>query len=234
VAVARVQANAGSNTTGTTLAVAFGSNVTAGNVIKIMAGWAGAVTLVSITDNLGNTYNQQLLADGAQPNLAMYWAENIGGGACTVTIELSASTPKHLHEIEESGAPTSGADAGAQQATGTGTTADSGAGFTPAAADCWIDGFVTNPSSVTYSSPLINGSAATADTTTTRSVAMYLLLSGTPAGVDAVATINISTTWRCGAGATEPAAGPTDAEIALAAQQRGSQPVQTGSAIVQY
>ena len=78
---------------GTTVAKAFGSNVTAGNLIVVCV-WSpqsASHAVSTVEDSLGNTYE---LAIGpiTQSSLGyrgyIYYAKNIGGGACTVTVTL--------------------------------------------------------------------------------------------------------------------------------------------------
>ena len=80
-------------TTSTTVAVTFGSNVTAGNLIALFVVFnSGANIIDTVADSLGNTY---VLADTAVgfagDSHATYYAKNITGGACTVTVTLTAS-----------------------------------------------------------------------------------------------------------------------------------------------
>jgi hypothetical protein len=70
---------------------AFGSNVTAGNLIFVVAfdldNIAGVGTR-TVTDNLGNTYTQiQAQQLSTQINWSCWYAVSIASGACTVTFE---------------------------------------------------------------------------------------------------------------------------------------------------
>ncbi len=94
----------------TTVAVTFTSNVTAGNLIRVMASWDGGIGVLSgIADSLGNTYTAvDNLSDGGNPNhYATWYAKNIAGGACTVTVTFTSARPITLLHVEEiSGADT--------------------------------------------------------------------------------------------------------------------------------
>lgn len=88
----------------TTTAATFTSNVTAGNLIAVMASWDGGIGVLSgITDSLGNTYTAvNNVSDGGNPNhYATWYAKNITGGACTVTVTYTSSRPITLLEVVE-------------------------------------------------------------------------------------------------------------------------------------
>lgn len=83
----------------TTLTVTFDSNVTAGNLIAVGVAWfSGGTTLDSITDSLGNSYtildNPTTVA--AAGSGAMAYAKNILGGACTITLTVSANSTEFM------------------------------------------------------------------------------------------------------------------------------------------
>lgn len=111
-----------SGTPGTSLAVSFSSNTTAGDAIIVPAG-VYMTTISSVTDSQGNTYTQSV-ANGGN---AIFVAPNIIGGADTVTVHFAASSSfDAAYILEYSGVLTSSPLDQATSATGTGTTANSG------------------------------------------------------------------------------------------------------------
>lgn len=86
--------------------IVFASNVTAGNLIVLGFAWDNGVTLDSITDGLGNTYN--LIETGIGPSTvgAFYYAYNISGGACTITLDFSSTVDLSYVAREYSGLTT--------------------------------------------------------------------------------------------------------------------------------
>src|SRR3989304_7749709 len=97
MAIAHVQTPSGGvgNGSATSVALAFGSNVTAGNMIA--GGWrySGGGRTVTLSDTLSNTYTSNAVeaidtADANSTN-GIGFALNIGGGACTVTCAISGA-----------------------------------------------------------------------------------------------------------------------------------------------
>lgn len=70
----------------TSFAFTFDSNVAAGNMIFFVIYYAASVAITDVSDGLGNTYN--LINNGAGPYAegAAYYAYNISGGSCTITV----------------------------------------------------------------------------------------------------------------------------------------------------
>lgn len=113
----------------TTVTVTFGSNVTAGNTIVVGGGGVG-YDLSGVTDSLGNTYSgptNNIYDAAVDTHTGMWYAENITGGACTVTLTFTNAgvTYKRMAVAEYSGLKTSASfDVSAGQnvaSTGTGT-----------------------------------------------------------------------------------------------------------------
>jgi len=105
VAIARVQlkvfATGGSSSSART--AAFTSNVTAGNLIVVTVGTFNG-TSATVTDSLSNSYT---LAASASSKAQVWYAQNITGGACTVTVTPSGGDFVNFMAIEYSGAKTS-------------------------------------------------------------------------------------------------------------------------------
>lgn len=100
-AIAHVQSTGNSaDGSASSIAQAFASNVTAGNLI-VVTGYFG--NTATCADSLGNTYQ----SGATNGRLRMFYAENISGGACTVTVSHDAATYRRISIHEYSGAKTS-------------------------------------------------------------------------------------------------------------------------------
>lgn len=121
--------------------LAFTSNVTAGNsvIVGIRCPQSTTITVTSVTDNLSNTYSLALGPARGGPNDQNIWqyvADNVSGGACTVTIAFSA-TPSGTHGLElheVSGLDPAGSFDDSSSASGSGTAPNAGT-VTPTVAD---------------------------------------------------------------------------------------------------
>lgn len=95
--------------------LAFDSNVGAASAITVAVrtpGFPSVITVVGVSDNLGNTYTQLVAEQDVSSGLNtlyLYGAQNIAGGACTVSVDLSASDTCRIEIAEWSGRATSGA-----------------------------------------------------------------------------------------------------------------------------
>lgn len=95
-----VQSNNGQAFSGTTVTAAFGSNVTAGNMIVVTI--YSNKGLTSITDSLSHTYQTATVnTDGSTYVFGCYYVPNITGGANTVTATLTAAHTFALLTIQE-------------------------------------------------------------------------------------------------------------------------------------
>ena len=96
----------------TTGALAFLSNVTAGNLIVVaVSHYIGdANHTISVTDSLSNTYQTDISGVGAGSyHVRLFYAMNIAGGANTVTVEVPDSSDLWFTITEISGAATTSA-----------------------------------------------------------------------------------------------------------------------------
>ena len=95
-AIAHVQhADAGSSSSSTARTLSFGADVTAGNFIVVaFAVFTGTAFAPTVTDNLGNTYLPIIRAEQCpgSSKLRIYYAKNIAGGACTVTVDPNGNS----------------------------------------------------------------------------------------------------------------------------------------------
>jgi hypothetical protein len=100
--VAGQKASAGS-ASATSVQAAFPGNVTAGSNIHVGVGVDAVGRTLTITDNLGNTYelDQSVVYDGNTKTVAQYTAKNVSGGACTVTFGISGAGARVAISIRE-------------------------------------------------------------------------------------------------------------------------------------
>jgi hypothetical protein len=138
---------------GSTLALAFGSNVTVGNRIIVCGVFLGAsgTTAFSATDNLGNTYTaipaSLSLNATAGFRTQILHAPVTTGGACTVTLTSSTSTNERVICISE----ISGLSGtlGTTPVNGTGNTSNPTINMTVDAADSLLVGALATGLSAT-------------------------------------------------------------------------------------
>lgn len=119
-------------TSGTTIAVAFPSNVTAGNLICVQSGNdSGSASASGYADTLSNSYAAVVVSANnvsAQQRIDASYCKNISGGSCTVTATFTASTSwRHIHVSEYSGADTTAPLDKSAGNTGTSGSGSSGA-----------------------------------------------------------------------------------------------------------
>lgn len=109
VPISRVQSaqGGGDGDQGTSVAPAFGSNVTSGNLI-VCAIRNGGNTLTSITDSLSTTYTQAAtINNGGNSYLWIYYGSATSTGANTVTTSWSSTSYVWVHCVELAGMATS-------------------------------------------------------------------------------------------------------------------------------
>src|SRR5713226_557954 len=140
--------------TTTTSSLAFVSPNTAGNWITVcVRGGLSNSQVFTIVDSNGNTYKQgaQLGFTVSAVTLAIYYAENIKGGANTITVSDTVSGPLRFAILEYSGVATSNSlDVPAVAATGTSTSPNSGNLTTTASGDLLLGAIATtNPGTFT-------------------------------------------------------------------------------------
>jgi hypothetical protein len=109
-------------------AKAFGSNVTAGNLIVVATRGTSYTGAWTVSDNLGNTYTEigTGQATPAGNGCRLFYAKNITGGACTVSIGAAGQNYRG-EMIEISGLDTVSPLDVTTKASGTSTTPSSGA-----------------------------------------------------------------------------------------------------------
>lgn len=103
--VQHASASTGSNTS---LAQAFPSANTAGNLLVVAVSTYAGETINTPTDSLNNTYTQAVtVSQSGNAVAAIYYAPNCKGGPDTVTAHISAGDNMHLHIYEIAGIATS-------------------------------------------------------------------------------------------------------------------------------
>jgi hypothetical protein len=118
------------------VAVAYASTQVAGDLNVVTVGWGDTTSSISsVTDTRGNTYT---LAVGPTTNTGLqqsvYYAKNIASGSNTVTVKFNqAASYPDVRILEYSGLNTSTPLDGKAAASGSGTTANSGAATTTSA-----------------------------------------------------------------------------------------------------
>lgn len=182
---------------------AFASNVVAGNLIVVSAACGGDTT-ASVTDSLGNTYTQKTsLYDATSSGKHFqFYAQNILGGACTVTVTWGvAENYNRLQIMEISGLDTTAPDDGGAvqvQAGGTSTDFYSSTNITTTTTD-FIFGCQTNVAEATPGTGTLIAGATPAytlrGTAGTNIVGMETLASRVAGTFDANFTRN--TAHRC-------------------------------------
>src|SRR5216684_3941665 len=152
--------------TTTTSSLSFTSANTAGNLIAVcVRGGLSSSQVFTVVDSNGNTYRQasQIGFTTSAVTLAISYAENIKGGANTVTASETVSGPLRLAILEYSGVAVANSLDASVSATGIGSAANSGNLNTTASGD------------------LLLGTIATADAATFTAGSGYTLRDFVPA-----------------------------------------------------
>jgi hypothetical protein len=148
VAIALVQSTSKVVTGVNSTTLAFGSNLTAGNLAVVAHAHfhPGASPISTPTDTIGHTYAAAVAQQGSgNEKLRSYYVENVTGGANTVTFDMTDAGTGDLTCVvsEFSGAVTSGALGTATSSnTATGTSATTNATGTLDQADGMLWGAI--------------------------------------------------------------------------------------------
>ena len=198
--------DAGTNTTGS---VAFQNPNTAGNFIAVaIRGGLSSSQVSTVKDSNGNTYNKatQIGFTASAVTSAIYYAENIKGGANTVTVSMTVNAPLRFAILEYSGVATSNSLDTTAAATGTGKVASSGNTTTAVNGDLLLGSLST-----------VNGATFTAgtgyvirDSVPNGSGAKMITedqIQAAPGTASATATLSASDTWGALLAAFKPAGG---------------------------
>jgi len=139
--------------TATSASLAFNSNNTAGNWIGVCLRIGSPETttrptsaltsFITVTDSKGNTYHRVTEILVAGNTLGIYYAENIAGGANTITVSVTTSSSLRFAILEYSGVATSNSLDVKAFSSGSGLTANSGAVTTTANGDLLLGAVIT-------------------------------------------------------------------------------------------
>ena len=148
--VQHIGKDAGTTTTST---LAFASANTAGNFIAVgIRGGLSSSQVFTVTDSNGNTYKQaaQIGYTASQVTSAIYYAENVKGGANTITVSMTVSGPLRFDILEYSGVATLNSLDATAAATGSSATPSSGNLTTTVSGDLLLASIgTTNPATFT-------------------------------------------------------------------------------------
>ncbi|HEY6391662.1 MAG TPA: IPT/TIG domain-containing protein, partial [Bryobacteraceae bacterium] len=138
----------------TSSSLAFGSPNAAGNWIAVcIRGGNSSSQIFTVSDSSGNTYRQaiQFGQTTAGETLGIFYAENIAGGANTITVSETISGALRFAILEYSGVALSNSlDAVPATAQGSSTTPNSGSVTTGAGGDLLLAAILTtNPATFT-------------------------------------------------------------------------------------
>lgn len=215
-------AGASGSTSATTITKAFSGNTVSGHLIAVGVAWdATANATFTCSDNMGNSYTSlPAVLDSSSEYAGVCYAPNITGGATTVTVTFSTSTPYRSVAISEySGlAATAVVDAYASNtASGTTATDNATSGSMTTTQNDLIFGFlgttgaggaVTITAGTGYTQRVYNGTAP--------SVAIQDRQVSTPGTVTSTQTVGTATTYVAYAVAFKVASGSNSDNFAHA------------------
>jgi uncharacterized repeat protein (TIGR01451 family) len=213
--------DAGTTTSST---LAFAANNTAGNFVAVVIRTAQTGQVFTVSDTRGNTYRQALQYNETvdATSLAVFYAENIAGGANTVTVSDTKSGTLRFAILEYSGVATANSLGGTAAGQGTGTTPTSGT--TAAVNGDLILGMIStaNPATFTAGSGFVVEERVPA-APSTKLLVEDRLQSGTGA-VAAAATLAGSDVWGAAVATFHAATSgsPSPADLTLAKTHVGT------------
>jgi hypothetical protein len=147
---ATVQDNSGYTADATSVAVAFGSNVTSGHVIIVAVSTYDAQTISTPTDTQGNSFTQLVTGGTSGAAVAAIYAATAKSTAAdTVTCAVNSANNIHCHIYEVSGVTTTVDKTGTSSQAGTALTVSTSAS-TANANDYVFAYFADNHSAATY------------------------------------------------------------------------------------
>ena len=129
--------------TTTSTSLAFSANTTAGNFIAVAIRAGGPNQAFTVTDSSRNSYQQAIqVNNGTDDSLAIYYAQNIAGGANTVTVSDAVQGTMRVAILEYAGIAVSNPLDVAVAAQGSGTAPSSGSAATTASGDLLLGAIV--------------------------------------------------------------------------------------------
>ncbi len=208
IALIQTAAKDAGTTASTTLA--FPSTNTAGNLIAVAVRAGGINQVFTITDTKGNVYRKavQFNVTLDSVSLALFYAENISGGANTVQVSSTQSGTLRLGILEYSGVATTNALDVTAAAQGTSAAPTSGNATTTANGDLLIGVFSTaDPLNVTPGTGFALSSAVPANPNAKLAVADRVQTAAGSAA--AAASLGATTDWGSAFAAFRPGAAPS-------------------------
>ncbi len=171
------------------------ANVTAGNFIVVaVQTLSTSVSVSSIHDTLGNTYTQAG-SGGSSPgigNIVLWYAKNVVGGSCTVTVTLTAVTSWDFTIIEYSGVKLTSPLDGSHSSSGISTTVTTGTIPVAGSSDLVIGMLATSAIGSNAAASPFTGIASFGTASLKCQIVNH---HGASAGEAASATISVSTSW---------------------------------------
>ena len=179
---------------------------TAGNWLGVVIRTSNAGQVFTVTDNRGNTYQKagQYNETADVTSLAIYYAENVAGGANTVSVSDSLGGTLRFAIFEYSGVATTNSLDGFTAAQGTSAAPSSGPLTTTANGDL-IVGLISasNPATFTAGSGFVIEERVPATST---KMAVEDRLQSTAGSISATATLSVAVKWGAAVAAFRAAA----------------------------
>jgi hypothetical protein len=208
--------------TATSSSLAFNANNGAGHFIAVVIRAGGSGSGLTVTDARANTYRQAArFASGTDHVGAIYYAENIGGGANTVTVSVSSASTLRFAILEYAGVAASSSLDRAVTAVGTGTSASSGTLTTTVNGDLLLGAITMNDNvnvvpgagyTIRESIPLLPATKAIAEDR----------VQPTAGTASATGTLSVAAAWGAGLAAFKRAASGTSSSTLTSMTATGS------------
>ena len=208
-AITQVQHRSKDGGTTTSSSLAFNAANGAGNFIAVLIRAGGTGLGLTVTDTRANTYRQAARFTRGNDHVgAIYYAENIGSGANTVTVAVTSASTVRFAILEYAGVAASSALDGAVTALGKGKLPSSGTLTTTTNGDLLLGAITMNRSVnvvagagylIQESVPALPAASAIAED--------RILTSAGPAS--ATGTLSVASAWGAALAAFKPAASGT-------------------------
>jgi hypothetical protein len=197
-AITSVQSRSTTTSSATSLALAFTSNITAGNAIIVTAVQPFGLTATAIHDSLGNTYSEAgfPITTDSSKDVGIFYALNVTGGADTITFNDSCGPCAMSMVIAEFSGILGFDNATGNAATFPGDTSPNSTSLTPSVSGELLIGALTQDSypTVTPDAGFTNIATVGNATPTFPDSTEYQILSSTSA-ISASYTLGTAATW---------------------------------------
>jgi hypothetical protein len=207
-------------TSGSSASLAFPAANTAGNFVAVAVRAYYTNQTISVSDSRGNVYRQALKFNNVEPGgndrddtVALFYAENIAGGANTVAVSISRAASLRFAILEYAGLATNNALDVARSATARSRWPNSGSATTTSPGDLVLGIFSTQSSrTFTPGAGFTTRASVGAAPNTLLMVAEKIV--ATPGSVAATASLSGKDTWGAGLAAFRSAASGSSAQSA--------------------